>query len=231
MYPLARPAALAALTIMTIVALAACDSKPGGGGPKPSSDSAPQLGPNVSGDASRGDDVYTPYSNVEQQAAIAVDAGDIMQAASQSNLDSIRGIYENGKNARGSSLRSLARDEGLADEFPTEASFFGTTTFLDAPLMEAINGSGVAASYTPAQRRQAISAEVQRLMAYTMLHQMQIAEAKLRKGDPDPDDRSHNYVDRAWAFYTATTEGEKRPGSLATTAAELERAFGRDGTI
>jgi hypothetical protein len=252
-----HPIALATCGILILVLLAACDSRPGPGSssnsasnPSSSSsssssgdssglvaalggDGVPQLGPNISRDASKGDDVYKPHSNVEDEAAVALDAADIVQAANQGELTpaDMRGVYENGKHAKGSSVQSLARDETLAQQFPTEARYFGTPSFLDAPLTDALNGSGAAADYSPAQRRQVVTAGLQRVMAYTMIRQMQIAEEKLRKGDPDPDDRSHNYVDRAWAFYTASAEGEQRPGSLAMTAAELERALGRSGTI
>jgi hypothetical protein len=254
---------LATCSVLILVLLAGCDSRPSRNpDPRPDSNSGPvsnvdssgdsspdssgssrlilepagdalQLGPNVARDASKGDDLYKPHSNVDDQAAIALDAADIVQAASQGEFTpaDMRGVYENGKHTTSSSVQSLARDQDLAQEFPTEARYFGTPRFLDAPLSDALNGTGAAADYSPAQRRQVVTAGLQRVMAYTMVRQMQIAEEKLRKGDPDPDDRSHNYIDRAWAFYTASAEGEQRPGSLAMTAAELERAYGRSGTI
>src|SRR5262245_57410457 len=108
--------ALACVGLAAILATSACDAKsgPGEGGENGLSsalgalssalapgDSRADLGPNVSQDASAGDSLYKPHSNVENQAALARDAAESSQALSRGSesLSDVRAVYENGKNA------------------------------------------------------------------------------------------------------------------------------------
>jgi hypothetical protein len=128
-------------------------------------------------------------------------------------------------------LRTFARADARQREFPEAARFYNSPTFLDDPVYDAIMGTGSAASYTPAQRRQAIQKGVQRIMAYWVLQELITAEMRVRDGNLDPSTGAPHNVDEAWAIYIGPPQGTGFPLSLSATAISRETNFRRQGTI
>ena len=177
---------------------------------------------------SKPDGIYTPVTNREAYQAIALDYQEIAALNNRVNegqpLPSaeILAIYDNGKHAAASrALGAFARAEARAAEFPDAAAFYGAPTFLDTPVRDAINGTGSAASYTPAQRRQAIQKGSQRIMAYWTMRYMQQARANLNPG----------LVDEAWAIYMGPDVDGKYPHSLSALALSREGNFSRPNSL
>src|SRR2546430_14286569 len=103
MYRSAYAFGLAIASLLALISLTGCNSGPGPA-QSPNSPSGlssalnaissalsspaepAKLGPNVARDASPGDDLYKPHSNVETEAAVALDAADIIRSASQGDL-------------------------------------------------------------------------------------------------------------------------------------------------
>ncbi|MGH2352223.1 MAG: hypothetical protein ACRDI2_05200 [Chloroflexota bacterium] len=188
-----------------------------------------------------GDGIYTPVSNVAPHAAISLDVAEIGRLTNAVNegkplpADEIMAIYEQGKHsASGDGFRTLAgfaRSEERAKEFAAAARFYGSPTFLDAPVVEAIRGTASAAAYSPGQRRQATQKGLQRILTYWVLHELLAAEAKVKDGSKDPNSGAPHNVDEAWAFYMGVPEDGKYPYALSATASSRESNFKREGTV
>ena len=77
-------------------------------------------------------------------------------------------LYEAGSHTRmGASsrtLRGLATGSTPSTYFPDSAEFYGSSSFLDAPIQNAVRARGEAENYTDAQRRQAINKSVLRIL-------------------------------------------------------------------
>jgi hypothetical protein len=195
----------------------------------------------LSGRATRGDDVYTPVSNVDLEQAISRDVAEIdqlMNAVSQGRplpSTEILAIYEHGKHARigeqGRSLRGFATSPSRAREFPEDAGFYGSESFLDDLVAAAITGTGGSAPLSPEQRRQAIQKGLLRILRYWSLQGLATAAPDLRAGMVDPVSGAPRGVDAAWAIYVGPEVGRQYPYSLAAAARSLEENFGRSGTI
>jgi hypothetical protein len=204
---------------------------------KPAAPSAaqPTSGP------TKGDGVYTPVSNVALYQLIALDVAEIARLTNAVNegkplpSQEILAIYEQAKHAKvgqnARPLRKFAADPARAKDFPEDAAFFKSETFLDDPVIAAINGSGPAARYTPAQRRQAIQKGLLRILHYYTLYELNGAEAKLKAGNVDPATGAPHNVDEAWAIYVGVEQDGKYPYALAATALSREQNFKREGTI
>ncbi len=191
--------------------------------------------------ATRGDGVYTPVSNVDLQQAIARDIGDIDQLLNQGTQArplpnaEIMAIYEQGRHARTAdavwSLRGFATSPVRSREFPEDAGFYGSDAFLDEPLRSAIAGTGVTIPFGPEQRHQAIQKGLLRIARYWSLQGLAAAEPKLRAGESDALTGAPHDVDAAWAVYVGPETGAPYPSSLAAAARQLEDNFGRTGSI
>jgi hypothetical protein len=180
----------------------------------------------------RADGIYTPTTNREIYQLIASDFQEIALLANQVTdgkpLPSaeILKIYEESKLARVGTqtrlLRNFAREEARATEFPDEAAFFGSKTFLDDPVIEAINGTGSAAGYTPAQRGQVIQKGLQNIIYHWSARYMAQARGTLNPG----------LVDEGWAIYMGkeTADG-KYPDSISALAVLHETNFARPGAL
>jgi hypothetical protein len=146
----------------------------------------------------------------------------------------ILAVYQNARYARvgatARQLRTFARAEARQREFPDAARFYGGATFLDTPVFDAIQGSGSAAGYTPAQRRQAIQQGIQRILAYWVQQELMTAEMRLRDGNTGPTGAPQN-VDEAWAIYMGMPQGTGFPASLSGTAVSRETNFRRPGAV
>jgi hypothetical protein len=195
-----------------------------------------QVAPN----ATRGDGLYTPVSNVDVHQAIMRDVADIDQLLTQATQGralpaaEIMSIYEKGRHARTAdgtwSLQGFATSAVRSREFPEDAGFYGSEAFLDEPLRSAIAGTGSAAAYGVEQRRQAIQKGLLRIARYWSLHELTTADAKLRAGQLDDwTDAAHD-VDAAWAIYVGPEAGSPFPSSLAAAARQLEDNYGRPAT-
>src|SRR5262245_27158682 len=119
----------------------------------PASAQGPSID-NPAADASRADGIYTPFTNREIYQLIATDyqqivtlTNEVLQGRPLPSADILR-VYEESHHARLGTqtrlLRGFARDEARATEFAEEAAFFGSPTFIDDPIVEAILGVGSA---------------------------------------------------------------------------------------
>jgi hypothetical protein len=188
------------------------------------------LSPETSG-PSRSDGIYTPTTNREAYQKISSDYQEIVALTNQVNegkplpAPEILLLYEAGMHTRiGTSSRSLrlfAREADRAREFPEEAAFYGTPTFLDTEINDAITGARTAANYTPAQRRQAIQKGVLRILYYWTKRYLLSARESLNPG----------LVDEAWAIYVGEEKDGVYPNSLAGVAQSREQNFNRPGAL
>jgi Low iron-inducible periplasmic protein len=196
----------------------------------------------VSTSPTAGDGTYTPTSNVDGYLYFGVDFQDISALTNAVNegiplpSSDILAIYERGKNFRTASgdlrgLRAFARADARAREFPDAAAFYGSGTFLDTPLVQAIAGVGPASSYSPAQRRQVIQKGIQRILYYHTLQELLAAPPKIEAGNIEPIAGAPHNVDEAWAIYMGLPDGSSYPRSLSATARSREMNFNRDGAI
>jgi hypothetical protein len=199
----------------------------------------PVQGVSASG-VTPGELYYTPVSNVAVYQLLSQDLLEIGKLTDAVNEGKplpgaeILAVYQNAKHARvgttSRQLRTFARAEARQREFPDAARVFGSPTFLDDPVFEAIQGTGPAAGYTPGQRRQVIRSGLQRILAYWMLQELLTAELRLRDGNTGPTGAPQN-IDEAWAIYMGMPKGTGFPSSLSATAARRESDFKRDGTV
>ena len=134
-------------------------------------------------------------------------------------------MYEAGIHTRlgpqSRTLRSFANDPRRATDFPVAAEFYGTSSFLNSPVNNAIRGRGAAADYTDAQKRQAINKGVLRILYHWSKFYMLIGVENMRSG----------LIDEAWAVYVGEAVDGSYPNSLSALARSREGNFGREGTI
>jgi hypothetical protein len=190
---------------------------------------------NPAPDASKSDGIYTPFTNREIYQLIASDYQEIVRLTNEVlqgrpiPSGEILRVYELAQYARigtGSRpLRGFARDEARATEFPEGAAYSGSATFLDDPVIAAIGnvvgGTGSAAGFSPAQRRQLIQKGVLRIIYHWTAHYLDRGGQNLNPG----------LVDEAWAIYMGTEVDGRYPNSLSATAVSREGNFNRGGTI
>jgi hypothetical protein len=177
------------------------------------------------------DGVYTPTTDREIYQRIASDYQLITALTNQIDeglplpTAEILQIYEEARIARigdGSRpLRGFARETARAQEFPEAAQFYGSATFLDDPVIDAIQGTGSAAVYSEAQRREAIQKGLLRIIYYWSARYVEQARANLNPG----------LVDEAWAIYMGVPVDGRYPNSLSASAVTREILFSRPGSI
>ena len=135
-------------------------------------------------------------------------------------------LYEVGYHTRigvrSKTLRGFARDPERAEEYPLAAEFYGSGSFLDSPINNAIRGRNEAENYTDAQKRQAINKSVLRILYHWSKHYVIGGCADLDSGD----------VDEGWGIYVGLPGDDGTyPNSLSALARSREGNFGREGTI
>ena len=101
------------------------------------------------------------------------------------------------------------------------AEFYGSSSFLNSPVNNAIRQRGDASEYTDAQRRQAINKGVLRILYHWSKFYMLIGVEFMRSG----------LIDEAWAIYVGEEVDGEYPYSLAALARAREANFGREGTL
>lgn len=186
---------------------------------------------NPAPDASKSDGIYTPFTNRELYQLIASDYQQIIALTNEvvagrplPAADILR-IYEEADIAKNATsarfMRGFARDGARATEFPEAAAYFGSSTFLDDPVIDAIFGLGSAGGYTPAQRRQAIQKGILRIIYYWSARYVNQAAQTLNAG----------LVDEAWAIYMGIEVDGRYPNSLSGVAVSREQNFNRPGSL
>ena len=134
-------------------------------------------------------------------------------------------MYEAGKHARlgpqSRTLASFARDPRRADDFPDAAEYYGSSSFLQNPVNNAIRKRAEAAEYTDAQRRQAIQKGVLRILYHWAKFYMIIGNEQMRSG----------LIDEAWAVYVGEEVDGEYPNSVSALARAREANFGREGAV
>ena len=188
------------------------------------------LDPETSG-PTKSDGYYTPTTNREIYQKISTD---YQEVAKLTNLikegnplpsAEIWLLYEGGTHTRlgpqSRTLRSFATGSSPATYFPDSAAFYGSDTFLDDPIENAIRQRGEAENYSDAQRRQAINKSALRILYHWAKFYMIIGEDRM----------SSRLIDEAWAVYVGEEVNGQYPNSLAATAQGREGNFGRQGKI
>ena len=123
---------------------------------------------------------------------------------------------------RSKTLQGFARDPERAEEFPLAVEFYGSGSFLDAPISSSVRGRGDAENYTDAQKRQAINKGILRILYHWSKHYVIGGCADLDSGD----------VDEGWGIYVGLPGDDGTyPYSLSALARSREGNFGREGTI
>lgn len=196
---------------------------------------------NPAPDASASDGIYTPFTNRLIYQSIALDYQEIVNLTNQTmqvpptdwadsagppSAADVLKVYEESLHARvGTGMRKLrgfARTPARATGFPEATAFYGTPTFLDTPMIDAIVGTGSAENYTPNQRRQAIQKSTLRILRYWTAHYIDNGGRLMSAGQ----------VDEAWAVYMGTPgPNGDYPYSLSQLARTREGNFGREGTV
>ena len=243
--------ALALIAVLGGFATTACGSDDDGGGvevigqtpgaePDPEADPDPE--PNTTAEPAAGEG-YTPVSDVDAHAALALDVRDIAAllapAAQGEAVDwtAVSDLYEGGKNSlRGDgtprTLASIARDETVSAQFPDGAAVYGNASFLDAHVRAGIDGTGRGAGLSDGARRQLVEKGISAILYGKVLQELDAARGKLEQGETgDADGAPHN-VDEAWAFYAGSRgDNGTRPFALSSTARKREADFGFEGKI
>ena len=179
----------------------------------------------------KSDGYFTPTTNREIYQKISSDYREIATLTNVVNegqplpAAEILLMYEAGIHTRlgpqSRTLRSFAIDPRRANDFPVAAEFYGSSSFLETPVNNAIRKRGEAAEYTDAQRRQAIQKGVLRILYHWAKFYMIIGGEQMRSG----------LIDEAWAVYVGEEVAGEYPNSLAALARSREGNFGREGTI
>ena len=134
-------------------------------------------------------------------------------------------LYEAGPHTRlgpqSRTLRSFATGAAPPTYFPESAEFYGSDTFLDDPIENAVRGRNEAENYTDAQKRQAINKSALRILYHWAKFYMIIGQ----------DRSSSRLIDEAWAVYVGEEVNGAYPNSVAAVAQAREGNFGRQGTI
>ena len=180
---------------------------------------------------SKSDGYFNPTTNREIYQKISTDYQEILKLTNVVNQGmplpaaEIWLLYEAGYHTRlgpqSRTLRSFAAGSTPARFFPDAAEFYGSGTFLDSPIQNAVRMRGEAESYTDAQRRQAIGKGLLRVLYHWAKFYMIIGGERMRSG----------LVDEAWAVYVGEEVDGAYPNSLAAVAQAREGNFGRQGTI
>jgi hypothetical protein len=186
-----------------------------------------------------GDDIYRPVSDVAGHARLALDAVDIAALFDKSSVDyqAIKTICEKGKNSANpdGSFRTLcgfAISPDRAKEFPESAAFFGSPTFLNDEMAAALSATGVAANWSDAERKQAITNGANRIFYHLSIHELKASVAKFKDGNVEPVAGAPHNWDEAWAYYVGPPDQTgARPYGLASTADKLEKEYSKQGRI
>jgi hypothetical protein len=181
--------------------------------------------------ASAPDGIYSPFTNRDIYQRISGDFQEISRLTNQVlegrplPAGEILTVYEEARVARvgeeARQLRGFARDPARVQDFPESAAFYGSATFLDDPVIDAIVGIRSAEGYTPGQRREAIQKGIQRILYHWAARYVLVGAERLNPG----------VIDEAWAIYMGQPMDGSYPNSLAATARSREQNFNRLGSI
>ena len=118
-------------------------------------------------------------------------------------------------------LQSFATDSAPSTYFPDSVEFYGSPSFLDDPIENAVRGLREPENYTDAQKRQAIGKGVLRIIYRWAKFYMIIGQDRM----------SSRLIDEAWAIYVGVPGDGTYPNSPSALAHNREGNFGRKGTI
>ncbi|MYC30667.1 MAG: hypothetical protein F4X65_11365 [Chloroflexi bacterium] len=179
----------------------------------------------------KSDGYYTPTTNREIYQKISTDYQEILKLTNVIKegkplpAAEIWLLYEAGPHTRlgpqSRTLRSFATGSTPSTYYPESAEFYGSDTFLDDPIENAVRGRGEAAEYTDAQKRQAIGKGLLRIVYHWAKFYMIIGQDRM----------SSRLIDEAWAVYVGEEVNGDYPNSLSGVARSREGNFGREGTI
>ena len=176
---------------------------------------------------SASDGYYTATTNREIYQKISTDyqeilkLTDLIKEGKALPAAEIWLLYEAGSHTRlgpqSRTLRNFALSGSPKSSFPESAEFYGSDTFLDTPIQNAVRGRGEAEDYTDAQKRQAIGKGALRVLYHWAKHYMVIGQDRM----------SSRLIDEAWAVYVGEEVNGDYPNSLSGVARSREGNFGR----
>lgn len=176
---------------------------------------------------------YEPASDVAGHAKVTLDVCAVAAALEQDDFAAAAEAYaEGGNSVKGDgSVRTL---KGFASTPLDEASWqaaaehFGSDTWLDDAVTEALEGTGRFADASEDQRTQAVQKGIQNgVMVAWVLHELDAAKAKMAAGETDPAEGAPRNVDEGWAFY----HGENPDCAPYATADKRGVDFGRGHAV
>ena len=183
---------------------------------------------------SKSDGIYSPTTNREIYQKISSDYQEIVALTNE--VDQCRALpapkimllYEAGYHTRiGNSsrtLRGFARDPRRSDEFPDSLAFYGSATFLDTPISNALRNrkwGNRGEQYTPSEQRYAIQKGVERILYHWAKRYVALGVQY----------QSSGLVDEAWAVYVGWEKDGDYPNSLAAIARDVETDMNRTDAI
>ena len=177
------------------------------------------------------DGYYTPTTNREIYQKISTDYQEILKLTNVIKegkplpAAEIWLLYEAGPHTRlgpqSRTLRSFATGSAPSTYYPDSVEFYGSASFLDDPIENAVRGRREAENYTDAQKRQAIGKGALRILYHWAKFYMIIGQDRM----------SSRLIDEAWAVYVGEEVNGDYPNSLSAVARSREGNFGREGTI
>jgi hypothetical protein len=220
---------LGALASLALVSSVAAQTQP-----------APTID-NPAPDASAADGIYTPFTNRTIYQLIASDYQELVKISNEvlsvpdtawtSNAAppttaAILKIYEEPVHATSDGtfrrLRGFTFEPARATEFPVATAFYGTSSFLDTPMIDAIARIRGADAYTPNQRRVAIQTGAQNILRHWTARYIDNGGRLMNAGQ----------VDEAWAVYMGLPgPANDYPNGLSQIARVREATLNRVGTI
>ena len=157
---------------------------------------------------------YTPDSNVDQHAFIDLDQKDMEEFTNDFDFEKAREIYSEGKHSQKSSGKrtlqgfSTSADEKMKNEpyFELFKKFWGTDTYADDFIIEALNSAGDFSGKRDIFRAECANkgSQYQATWMY-VIHEMEDAINDCLKGDLDDNDNGVKAWDEAWAFWVGST--------------------------
>ncbi len=186
---------------------------------------------------------YTPVSDVKPQQDLSLDTRDLvalMDGGDKSgSVDwaAVKAIYEKGRNSKKGdgtfrTLLGVATKKEVLSEFPSGTQVLASSSYLDANVQSALNGSGHSKGLSSKARRQLVDKGILAILYGEILEELTAARAKVKQGMTDNARGAPHNVDEAWAYYAGAADASGAyPYALCSTAGKRERNFKLEGKV
>lgn len=176
---------------------------------------------------------YEPASDVAAHAKVTLDVCAVNAGLEQGDFEAAAAAYaEGGNSLKGDggarTLKGFASSPLDEPSWQAYAEHFGSDTWLDDYVTDALEGTGRFAGASDDQRKQGVGKGVQNgVMVAWVLHELDAARAKIEAGETDPAGGAPHNVDEGWAFY----HGENPDCAPYATADKRGADFGRGHAV